>query len=188
MRYRTVIFILLMFLAVPVTQAQSIEYTIPTEYHLVPGQLSVTFGDTVSVETARAIVFSEGFTVAEYNFQPVQMTLVSDEELSSDLRTALQRHPDILGVRQVDLKEVFSNAPLPEDLARFQIKLSLVPTLTEQQARRLAAEVLPFYSLDSLSKRSNELVIVVDEGLEDRAMETLEGHSKVKYVAYVNAE
>lgn len=189
MNSRTAFFagLTLALLIAPVSRGQTVEYTIPTDYELIPGHLSVTFGDTVSAASATAIVFGHGYYIAASVFEPIRVTLAADDGLTPDQIVYLNEHPTVLAVQQTDLQDLFGDEPLPDGAARFQIHLSFPSTLTGEAARQLAASLLPGFAVETVTKRPNELIITVDEGAEELAMKRLEAHPKVAYVAYLHA-
>lgn len=157
----------------PAAQAQTVEYTIPTEYDLVPGRLSVTFVDTLSEQAARAVLADLGYTVVDTShFAPTVVEVVDASDLSPADLNALKAVSEIRDVV----------------LVAGRLRLRLDPTLDRKDAANLVRRHIPNGRILGYSTRPHELIIVVPETKEETALERLEAHPLVRYVAYLMAE
>ena len=192
------ILVLALCLCMP-ARAQTVEYEIPEQYHLVAGRLAVTFGPEVPEAEARALVAEHGFEVVESFYNPVRVWAATDRPLTPEERARLEAAPLVREVAVADMAAGLAEAARSdstlspqrmlqsEGFDRYQVTLTFSETATEALAR-MTAERVPHLKIHMVSKTPNELVIAVTPGAEEAAVEALEASPLVRYVSYVHEE
>lgn len=166
--------LLALFMTTSVSQAQTVEYEIPTTYDLVPGRLSVAFADSVSEAHARAAVMEAGYTVVEAHFLPLRISAAQEVD---GAESALRQHPAVI--------EVQRDAPLPDHAV--VVWVSFRRNTSEGEAVALIESIDAFQIID-VARSKQDLTVAVPVGDEEAAVTTLEAIPGVRYVSYVNAE
>lgn len=183
---RAAAFLLLLVLLAGSARAQTVEYTIPTEYELVAGRLSVTFADTTSEAEARRVLETFGYAVLDSSrFVPVRVEAMHPAPFSETQRAALEALPEVSRVT------IHAEHPPPSDplheTPRYVLDIALDARLTKEEATAIVRTHAPEWTITSVDKRPNELTILLPEDAEDEAVERLGAHPLVRYVAYLVA-
>lgn len=180
-----ILFALACYLPIIPSTGQTIEYELPTEYHLIPGRLSVTFADSVSEDQALAMLVERGYEVEASRFAPVMVLARLADSLSTDQRTFLS------DAGSVQSFEAFR--PIPDALPDwalpppYMLHVAFISTTTEAEATSLLIQIegLRIQNVSSLPK---EVTVVVPVGDEDAAEERLAALPGVRYVSYLMAD
>ncbi|MDX1545363.1 MAG: hypothetical protein R3247_00155 [Rhodothermales bacterium] len=164
--------------------AQTVEYTIPETVELVPGRLAVTFAEEVSEPVARALVERAGYRVVEAHFHPVRLTAQTETLLTPAQEAALRDHPAVIGLDVLDRFAPIPPAEHPAEALRYEVILVLAPGITAAEARQHASRV-PALRFGAPHRLPNDLIIAVEAGGEEQAIDALGAVPLVRYVTYL---
>lgn len=159
------------------------EFEIPTNISIVPGQLSVVFNEDVTEERARTLMKSMHYEILEVKFYPLQMIGGVAEQVSDRILDRLKREEEITDVEYYSTHDVFSTENPGSESSRYQIAATFTDGTTESQARKVLKKhlTLDYVKTTALPK---EIVIQVG-GSDEEAFSLLEHHKAVRWVTYV---
>lgn len=166
------------------TAAQTVEYSIPETVELVPGRLAVTFADAVSEPVARALVERAGYRVVEGHFHPVRLTAPARTLPTPAQETVLRDHPAVVSLEVLDRFAQIPPAEHPAEALRYEVILVLAPGITDAEARQHTGRV-PALRFGAPHRIPNDLIIAVEAGGEEQAIDALGAAPLVRYVTYL---
>ena len=184
---RLIVVLVFTFTLLPASSsAQEVEFDIPSEIDIVQGQLSITFQDAVTEETARRLVTGLGYEVIDAIFEPRLVWANLQNRLSNRQIRQLTSDSRVIDIAQTAIPQPVQTTTHDEHQAnnpQYSLVLTLTPTVSRKEAMELLASTVDAV-FSRMEKRPNELIIEVGDQ-DAEAFATLEDRDEVKWVTYV---
>lgn len=174
--------LMLLCLVTAPTRAQYVPLSIPDEFVIESGRLSVAFVDGVAEEDAVTWLRDAGYEPIQVQFMEVRAIVRSSEPFSETRVRSLREHVAVAGVESANRPRYDSDGlGVP---ALFGLVIRFHPPTGDEDVRRIVEEVTGMSPFE-VTKIPNDVEIRVPEGEETMVIEALQENPWVDYVTYV---
>ena len=168
--------------------AQEVEFDIPEEIDIIPGQLSVVFQEGVEKEHAIQVIEQYKYEVLNINFSPIVVSGELKSPLNSERIQKMEAHKSIISVEQLAAGNPSLNLEeetTTEHSLTSTISITFVPGLKQKQVKKLVNKYTQLVTM-RIQTLPNEIVIHVGER-EEEAFNRLQKNKRVRWVSYIGA-
>ena len=182
---RTSILLLLLVIVYLPCLAQEVEFEIPSEISIVPGQLSVVFSEEVTEERARALIESMQYEILELTFSPLQIIGHTESAISDQTLNRLNNEKGIDTVVRYSEAEMLQRRDLTNQdrETAFMIAATFQDGITQSNAKKILKKHVRLRTARTIAMQK-EIIIQVGEN-DEAAFDLLQAQEGVRWVTYV---
>ena len=182
---RTAIVLFLFLMAYLPCLAQEVEFEIPSEISIVPGQLSVVFNEEVTEEKARALIESMQYEILELTFSRLQIIGHTDSAVSDQILNRLNNEKGIDSVVRYTGAEALQggNITIQDGPTAFMIAATFQDGVKQSRAKRILKKHVRLNAARTVAAQK-EIIIQVGDN-DEEAFDILQTQKGVRWVTYV---